>query len=389
MIAFLPVARYRVEYQVASGRPFSSFERLLLRAITEGNGTLDSLADLFRLHRRMVIEGIVTLVTLMQAGWVCLGHDGSSFVTTPAGRIAGQNSGELPGTIVVSNRWTNLLLEKVAGQFARGSDLDLHTKQKLERLWSAGVPIPPSGISNVVEPGMITQLLPHESGEWVRLVGPISVITDNRLYAIVDVDTENRRLNGVPQPWHALLVDELVDRVRRTETRLARVQGTDEEKELRQLLSNGKLADLGADRQTAWVSAPLSDGDLLVAPEAHGEALRSALKSAHSYITIVSSALSETAVEALLPDIRAALNRDVLVGIFWGGIREGCEQEHARALAALTKIEYDSNHGQFQGRLVVNSIGLGVTGHTIPPRSSHALSRPVSQTRTPFGGERS
>ena len=129
MIAFLPVARYEVEFQVASGRPFSSFERLLLTAIHENHGTLDSLADLFKLHRRIVIEGVVTL---MQAGWVCLGADGSSFVTTGAGRLACSGSEELPITIVVSNRSTTLLLEKVSGQLARGSDVDLYTKQKLE-----------------------------------------------------------------------------------------------------------------------------------------------------------------------------------------------------------------------------------------------------------------
>ncbi len=92
MIAFLPVARYGVEYQVASGRPFSSFERLMLAAIHGGNGTLESLADLFRLHRRMVIEGVVTL---MQAGWVCLAPDGSSFITTDSGRMACAESEEL------------------------------------------------------------------------------------------------------------------------------------------------------------------------------------------------------------------------------------------------------------------------------------------------------
>jgi len=112
VIAFLPVARYRVDYQVASGRPFSSFERLLLTAIHQGNATLDSLADLFRLHRRMVIEGIVTL---MQAGWVCIGTDGSSFVTTDSGRLAAERSGGLPATIVVTNKTTTLLFEKVSG----------------------------------------------------------------------------------------------------------------------------------------------------------------------------------------------------------------------------------------------------------------------------------
>ena len=32
---------------------------------------------------------------------------------------------------------------------------------------------------------MITHLFPRDPGEWIRLVGPVSVVTNNRTYAIL------------------------------------------------------------------------------------------------------------------------------------------------------------------------------------------------------------
>jgi len=355
VIAFLPVARYRVDYQVASGRPFSSFERLLLTAIHQGNATLDSLADLFRLHRRMVIEGIVTL---MQAGWVCIGTDGSSFVTTDSGRLAAERSGGLPATIVVTNKTTTLLFEKVSGQLARNSDLDLYTKQRLERLWTSGVAIPPNNVPNIIEPGMIAHLLPHEPGEWVRLIGPINVVADNRLYAIVDVDSLARTLTGVPQAWRALLTDDLVTHVLRAEARLASAVVTDDEKELKSLAAGGAWA-ADASAQTSWGTATLSSRDILATPLEHAEALRTVLCGAQSSVVIVSSALAGAVVESVMPDFRSALERDLLISVLWCAIPGDFPQEHARGLDLLKKLEYDSSHGQCVGRLVVNTVALG------------------------------
>lgn len=374
MIAFLPVARYRVSYQVASGRPYSSFERLLLKAILRGNATLDSLADLFRLHRRMVIEGIVTL---MQAGWVCLGPDGSNFISTPSGRAACESASELPATIIVSNKATSLLMEKVSGQLARGSDLDLYTKQKLEKLWAAGVAMPPSDISNIIEPGMITQLLPHEPGEWVRLVGPISVMTDNRLYAIVDVDVSTRKVTGIPQAWHALLVDDLVDRVKRAQDKQIVAVGSDEEKQLSELVDRGCDAPIDASRQTEWEQCAISGTDLLVGANDHRQELTNVLRSARSYVGIVSSTISKSSLEAVIPEIRSALGRDVLISVLWCNVGEP-QQEHSAALDVLKKLEYDTNHGQFQGRLVVNSAGFGTSVNVL-------ISDQASGVETAFG----
>jgi hypothetical protein len=304
----------------------------------------------------MVIEGIVTL---MQAGWVCLAPDGSNFITTTAGRMACEGSEDLPDTIIVSNRSTTLLLEKVSGQFALSSDVDLYTKQRLEKLWIAGVPIPPTGISNMVEPGLITHLLPHEPGEWVRLVGPISVVTDNRLFAVVDVDATTGKLAGIPQAWHALLENELVDRVRHAESRLVSVVGSDEERELKGLVGDAGIAENSAAFQTHPSFARLAPVDVLTTPDEHGRLLKGSLATAHSFAVIVSSELSPDVLDIVLYDLQSALQRDLLIIVFWGTVPEGQQRDHERAIDGLKKLEYDSNHGKYRGRVIVNTVGLG------------------------------
>ncbi len=74
---------------------------------------------------------------------------------------------------------------------------------------------------------------------------------------------------------------------------------------------------------------------------------------------IVTSALAGTVVENAMPDLRSALGRDLLLVVLWCATDGDKPQEHSRGLELLKKLEYDSNHGQFVGRLVVNSVALG------------------------------
>ena len=69
MIVLLPVGVLRVPFQLASGRPYSYLEELILTSLSEEAKGLDQLCVLFAIHRRIVIE---VLVTLMYSGWIAL-----------------------------------------------------------------------------------------------------------------------------------------------------------------------------------------------------------------------------------------------------------------------------------------------------------------------------
>src|SRR6266849_5561125 len=129
MIAlFLPVSLYKVKFKVAAGRPFSRFERLILKAIDAGTNELDDLVKLFCVHRRMVVEG---LVTLMQAGWVSLESQTNQFGLTPSGIGASKQEQSLPPLLHTEDRWQIVVMERVAGQVARGDKVKPATRKSL------------------------------------------------------------------------------------------------------------------------------------------------------------------------------------------------------------------------------------------------------------------
>src|SRR4051794_4206098 len=78
VILLIPLSRFFVNYEVACGRPYSKLEALILRGVEQGVGSLDELHQTFCIHRRLLIEA---LVTLTQAGWLAVGSTpGKSFV---------------------------------------------------------------------------------------------------------------------------------------------------------------------------------------------------------------------------------------------------------------------------------------------------------------------
>jgi hypothetical protein len=108
----VPVAVFSVSYELRSGRPYSSFERLVLRAIVEGVTSLGDLEAAFAVHRRVLVESVITLV---HAGWVALGGGDVDLVATPAGHAA-VASDRPPSTVTIRRPPpVRVLMEQVHG----------------------------------------------------------------------------------------------------------------------------------------------------------------------------------------------------------------------------------------------------------------------------------
>jgi hypothetical protein len=357
VIAFLPIARYRVEYQVASGRPFSSFERLLLRAVNDGHGTVDTLADMFAVHRRLIVEG---LVTLMQAGWVSLGTGESVFVLSASGVKACEGQ-DLPPTIALSERHLTIVVEKVTGQVARNNEVDFQSRSSLRNLWEAGVALRKGEVSNIVDPALISPLLQHQPTEWIRWIGPITVISDNAAFAVIDFDVNTERLIGLPKSWSALLLPECLREVRRRERDLADRGAAipqDLERELRQFvrrdLSESNPDEI-SDIDIKWSAMTIGSSDILRSFDAHREALTGLINEAVNYAAIACPYLGNVAVAELLPVLVNGLARGLLINVFLGQIPSKNDIEARLAFDALKKLEYDSWHGAHSGRLTVGT----------------------------------
>lgn len=354
MIAFLPITRYRVDYQVASGRPFSSFERLLLKSVKTGYGTVPDLARIFCVHQRLIVEG---LVTLMQAGWVSLGSDEGHFVLSPSGRIASAGK-SLPDTIAISDRHLTVVLEKVTGQVARNNEIDFYTRSNLRTLWSGGVELRKGDISNIVDPGWVAGLLSHQPTEWIRWIGPIAVLSDNAAFAVIDVDTNAGRLGGIPKSWEALLLGPCLEQVRRQERKLAESNQEPGDEELRQLVRRDVIIatedEYGKD-DTGWASAVLDSGDILHDTNQHEAAITTLIENAESYVALALPSFSQAGIVHFLPKLENAVSRGLLVNLFFGQLPDKSDLDGRRALDLLKKLEYDSTHNSEAGRLAVAS----------------------------------
>ena len=120
MIVLLPVSRYRVRYQVASGRPYSFFERFVLEGVRDGYSSLEKLEQTYRVHRRVIIEALVTLV---QAGWIAIDRTTHELVLSASGKDAVEQPDGLPKSIVVLDQTDFVLGERVQGQVAKGTEV--------------------------------------------------------------------------------------------------------------------------------------------------------------------------------------------------------------------------------------------------------------------------
>lgn len=352
MLAFLPVSRFRVTYQVATGRPYSPLERYLLEAVQEGYATLDALVDLFRVHRRIVIEG---LVTLMQAGWIGLQPGGDDkFDMTDAGREALKQSGALPPNIVLTEKTAFLVMEQLRGQIAPSNAVTFWERRKLDTLWPQGVRIPKTDATHMPEPGQVRPMLRTKAvnAEYVRATGPIEFDRHNSDYLVVDVDTANRRLVGIPSEWEAELIDDLVERVQQREADLIAEGQSLDDGDLRKLVRITRDDKEGTPVPDVW-RVPADTIQFINGTEAHSRLLSDCLRRASSCVVVSSAVLTRIGVADLLRDIGDAVQRGVLIDVLWGWPPDSAQaQEHAAALSMLRGIE-ENTRSMVKGRLQV------------------------------------
>lgn len=350
MIVLLPVSRYRIRYQVGSGRPYSAFERLVLEAIGEGQHSLSALETTFSIHRRLIIESIVTL---MEAGWIAFERSTHKLVTTPEGKRAIGRPGELPKTIIVSERTDYVISERVHAQLAKGSDVTFSPKAALQPYWSQVAILPVSDIPHSTEPGMVVPLLRRFEGEWIRWCGPVSIVRDGADFCVVDVDTVSGAITGIPAKWMPLLRSDLLGRARQKEQQLilagnpliidSMLEGL-VQKEVRAAVGYEPALD-------EWAIEPSLDR-IVAGSDHHDFLLSDRLESARSYLVMVTGTLHISTVRRLEPNIRAAIARGLLIYIIWGsGPEHGRDAPHREAFDLLKKIEYDSRSPSQRGHL--------------------------------------
>lgn len=334
MIVLLPVSRFRVPYDLARGKPYSQLEHMVLNAIADGGATLRSLADAFRVHDRLLVEAVVTLVN---AGWVAVeGGAQTSFVLTGAGHTAASGDREPVSVVVEMARPGVVVMERHSGQVARQSEARPYRREELAEVWEWAPRIATRIVRDSVDEAQVQKLLHRAAGEWIRRVGRIEEISRDAHWLPLDVNVDTKQVVGIPPPWrHAL-----------TAPALAAAAGASAQPPVgpRRAAPPGRRRFLGVtDDDRVQRRAPtvlLAADDVLRGERAHAAALAQALGTARTSVALaIPHVDGPDAFEALAAGCADAVARGVRVDLLVGST----DADHAVLTRVANRIGYDAH----------------------------------------------
>ena len=333
MNVLIPVSYYKVGYQVASGRPFSFFERLVLEGISQGVCSLEQLTDTFRVHQRVVIE---VVVSLMQTGWVAINRENHNLIMTQAGETALRRDTSLPSNIVVQDRTGHVVGERVAGQVVRSTEIIFVSKQNVKKSIKWVAVLPPSNIPHVSDLGQLAHHLNIREGEWLRSCGAVTIVRNAADYVVVNVN-HSGQVTGLPNSWQPQLEGMVVDAARAKEEELTQqniLQREDDKlgsfvrdytqealarKSLESQQGEGsKQGHFLQDPQLGWMSLEVNHDHLVMGRSRHRTLLTHFLEQA-SFLFIATPSWTIQGVEEWAELLIDAQSREALVGIVVGG----------------------------------------------------------------------
>ena len=305
MNVLIPVDRYRVDYEVGSGAPFSALDFLVLKFVANDGATeLDQLATAMSLPRRLLIE---SLVGLARAGWVAIGGaSGGGFTPTTQGRLALMDD-VLPEPEQVNLRHGFVLVERLTGLISSNRDVTYTTTKRLmeDGVWQQCTILPRARDLPRLDRGQVKHLLQRDKKkEWIRWVG--EPWPQQQVWLQVHIDEKASTVSGLPEIWRSALTMCIADSLR-----------------LAQLSSERRLeSDLRKGRwpagEQAWVSSS-STITLLGGEASHVATLHRALAEAQTQVLIASAfANADVINNELAAPIKAAIARGVRVDLLWG-----------------------------------------------------------------------
>ncbi|WP_329035942.1 hypothetical protein OHT61_06755 [Streptomyces sp. NBC_00178] len=331
MRVLLPLHMYSVTYELAHGRPYSKLEELLLRAVSDLQGqagcTYRDLRDVFKVHDRLLTEGLVTLI---QEAWVVMVQEGREirYLVTAEGQLTITHK-RRPSKLRVRSNRASIVRERLTGQLARSGDLQLVTGRAVRTATDR------RELHNVLRPrvqrtrvnGGETEWLLPPSGhqEWVRWIDSVARLNTDLYYLPVLADLEKSEVVGLPHHWRHLGPLILGEVAERTDDM------TDDETFQTRLGGLMKKPLRGAGRHLppragSYATASVTCDDLaLTAAESRG-LTNSVLAQALDNILVVTTRLDRG---------RAGRARDLLAGLKERGI-------HADLLWALDSPQDDS-----------------------------------------------
>lgn len=323
---YVPICVFRVRYELASGRPFTDLEQVILKALAENRAGLSELAVRFCLRDAIVIE---SLVTLAREGWVALNAvDGTYFITSTG--LQAIADAAIPQFLAVKEREMIVLMERVNGGLIGGSELRFLRANDPDFQGGNGPPVERrvevESWNTRLAGGQIDSFLPKpKEQQWVCRVETPQLAGIDAHWAKATVDTKTGRVSFERSiPWEASLVDVL----RRKATQVT-----------------GEEITVGADvvhpllPASSWSEVRFEPSDIWLSREEHACALLNALEKAGSFVHVASAFFDPSALDGKIREaLSAALERGVRIGLLWG-YEQG--ERAKQAIDWLDKLAYE------------------------------------------------
>jgi hypothetical protein len=308
----IPVSVFRVDCEIASGRPFSMVERTILRSIAFGNHDYEDLINDICLHPRVTAEA---LTALFEAGIINFQQETGGFLITDQGTAAVEDASFIPTTLRMVRKSYRVVVERITGLADIGTNV---TFERTDELRDRGVAIiAPSDINPVPARSNVRQLVQRQlqAGEWVRSVGPPR--PEFQYNQSVQVDLRGGRIERLrSSEWTRALGLALRER------------GFD------------LIEPEPTEPRNPWIGVDHSRLRVISGVASHSKFLEELLSRATSYVYIHSGFLTGARAQELVEPIRLALRRGVDVLLLRGGTEEGSASDNEGVLV-FRKLSYD------------------------------------------------
>lgn len=338
MRCLIPVSLFRVKYELGEGRPYSQLQCLVLKAIDEEvANNLESLYEIFQVHRRILIE---VLVTLTHEGRIAI-SSGSDFVLTSSGKEAVKTK-EPPKSLKTDKKEATIAMERVTGNLIPRNEVKLVTKREIRELWDKSVRLDAEVTENSIDEGQAQILLHCGKNQWLRRIGDIYQSSKDNHWLPVSVDLETDTIVGLPEIWRDRLKYDIIEESRR---RSKELDGDFIEKswDIQQPHADKESKDVSRDE---W-NISLSKDHFLLSNQDHLDCLRKSLSEVENSIYIASGSINIQCLQYLETNFTEALKKGADIDIHWGSGEESC-------VKWLKKFAYDSERENLAGTMRFN-----------------------------------
>jgi cardiolipin synthase len=344
----IPVIRVKCRVKVDQGRAWTPVEELILWAISRRSHSIADLVSETLLPHQVVVAAISRLARFRFAKVTV--RDGlNKFVASTSGARAVSSGDPLPFFPKPSEMWIGIAIERVGGRILSGREIVRVTPFDFENLQNCSFSERPvvlditGGVLDAGSDAMMSRIGHFVArGREQKLVG-----IDSGTFAMwnehIAVTVENGLVRNLPE----VAGDKLREIVKSAAAARGRTT----------VYKVPFLNPDDLDEAPSSVACSFSPDDIVVGGSAQRTLFEGLLKKAASRVIIHSTFISMQHVGQLLPAMREACSRDVVIDVLWGAAKGDEKERYGQTANDLARLA--RSDPALVGRLRVYSRSTG------------------------------